>query len=166
MPITFTCPACTARITAPDKAAGRPSHCPGCGRAVRVPSPARARTPPAPAPPPSDSVGITSLVLGLAALPFAWVPVVGVTGFALGGLACLFGSLGLIVSGRRRGRGVGYALGGVSTGLLALGIAWVVSGQMYLDAAQRVRDAYDRVQQKHDTEQRHQPASAPPAANP
>jgi hypothetical protein len=39
MPISFSCPSCQNRITAPDQAAGRRATCPGCKGAVIVPAP-------------------------------------------------------------------------------------------------------------------------------
>jgi hypothetical protein len=54
MPISIACPSCKARMTAPDKMAGRVSNCPKCRQALRVPTlPTAVATaePPAQAPP-------------------------------------------------------------------------------------------------------------------
>jgi predicted RNA-binding Zn-ribbon protein involved in translation (DUF1610 family) len=39
MPITFQCPQCRKKLKAPDKAVGKSSKCPGCGRTVICPEP-------------------------------------------------------------------------------------------------------------------------------
>lgn len=41
MPITVECPACSAKLTAPDDKAGKGTRCPKCGNAILVPGPAR-----------------------------------------------------------------------------------------------------------------------------
>jgi hypothetical protein len=63
MPIAVLCPACGARINAPDGAAGRQGKCPKCKAALIIPgraspsavrgvAPATYRTPAQPMPPP------------------------------------------------------------------------------------------------------------------
>jgi hypothetical protein len=37
MPIKLTCPTCSARVSAPDQAAGKTLNCPKCGEVIRVP---------------------------------------------------------------------------------------------------------------------------------
>ena len=72
----------------------------------------------------SNSLGITSLIIGLIALFLCWLPFIGL-GFAiLGGLLAI---TGLVMATARKGRGVGYAIGGGAVSALALLIGGFVT---------------------------------------
>jgi hypothetical protein len=73
----------------------------------------------------SSSLGIVSLVLGIVAFLFCWIPLVGILSIPLSALGLLLGAIGLLVAVHRRGSGIGYPIGGAAVcGLaLAIGIA-------------------------------------------
>jgi len=77
MPITILCPGCSARITAPDKAAGRTVKCPKCQAPMTVPNPADDAgfeiVDEEPAPPPP--VPVKAVAKPIAATPIKATPV-------------------------------------------------------------------------------------------
>lgn len=77
--------------------------------------------------PAGNPLAITAMVLGIVAICTAWVPFVGfVGGVILGGLALVFGIIGVVQSSKRAGKGKGQAIAGIVTGVVAFGI-FVVS---------------------------------------
>src|SRR5947207_1015320 len=70
--------------------------------------------PPATQYPPTNSLGITSLILGAVSLPFMCIPGLNVVAMALAGVGLLLGGVGLVVSISRQGYGIGYPVGGVT----------------------------------------------------
>ena len=88
--IDFMCPHCQQKMTAPTGGAGRTERCSQCGTSVEVPCLDRLASPTM-APIPSirqvvvqiaprsgvSGLGVAALVLGLVALVFVWIPVLG-----------------------------------------------------------------------------------------
>lgn len=82
--------------------------------------------PAAPAPAPvntSNGFGITALVLGIVAVVIAFIPIMGMGAFFLGPLAIIFGIIGLMRKGRRRGT----SIAGLVLGVVGVIIAIIVT---------------------------------------
>src|SRR3954464_10469053 len=109
MSIQMICEGCGQRIKVPDHAAGRKGKCPGCGHEILVPRQSVAtqgRVQPlaagpmvdaaqvaqdgtgnaASAPRTTNALGVASLVLGVLALLVAWIPLIGLLAWPLGGV--------------------------------------------------------------------------------
>jgi DNA-directed RNA polymerase subunit RPC12/RpoP len=71
------------------------------------------------------ALGITSMVLGIVALPFAIIPCLVLFALPLGGLGLLLGLLGLLLGNNERGGSPGFAIAGVSCSGVALVLALV-----------------------------------------
>ncbi len=78
----------------------------------------------------SPSLGISSLVLGVVTFVTCWIPLVGILSIPMAGLGFLLGIAGLVGSVKRQGRGIGFAIAGSATCLLALvvslAINWII----------------------------------------
>lgn len=61
----------------------------------------------------SNSLGITSLVLGILSLFTCWIPIIGLL---IGGVSLALGIAAIVVAMKRNGSGVGYGIGGVTLG--------------------------------------------------
>lgn len=72
-------------------------------------------------------LGIPSLALGIVALLFVWLPLVGLLSLPLSVLGLLLGIAGLVSAILHRGRGVGFPIAGsmVSLVALAFGVVWL-----------------------------------------
>ncbi|MHC6175418.1 DUF308 domain-containing protein [Glutamicibacter sp. X7] len=70
-----------------------------------------------------NGLGVAALVLGIIAVVFAFIPLVGMVAFALGGLALILGIIGAVKKNRPRGT----AIAGVILGLASIIIAGVVT---------------------------------------
>jgi len=92
-----------------------PGHVPGAPT-VNVHVPRRA-----------SSIGIVSLVLGLVAFTFCWVPLIGILSVPLSGLGLLFAIIGFIICMNRRGAGAGFPIAGGLVSLFALLITFAVA---------------------------------------
>ncbi|GAA1450506.1 DUF4190 domain-containing protein [Nesterenkonia lacusekhoensis] len=98
----------------------------------------------APAPePPKKGIGITAMVLGIVALVFAFIPVIGLLSLALGPVAVVLGVIALV---KRRGRGQGIA--GVITG--AFGFIVSLAGVVLFGA---FMSAMDEEEEREDVEE-------------
>jgi hypothetical protein len=73
--------------------------------------------------PPTNSLGITSLILGLVCLPLMCVPILNMVAVAIGCVGFLLGLAGLISSMQRGGFGIGYAIGGLAANALSVAVA-------------------------------------------
>jgi len=91
------------------------------------------------APPRTSSLGVASLIVGVVAFVFCWMPYIGVITLPLSALGVLLAGLGFLVSLARGGAGIGYSLAGGAMSALALVIA--VRMWMALDAALRARES-------------------------
>jgi len=90
----------------------------------------------------TSSLGVVSLILGVVAFLFCWIPLLGMLSIPLSALGLLLAAIGFVVALVRRGSGIGYPIGGgVVSGLaLAIGMAQVaaVSGvATAIDESQR-----------------------------
>src|SRR6266849_4524244 len=72
-------------------------------------------------------LGIPSLVLGIIALSFGWVPQGGVISMPLSGLGLLLGIAGLVVAIIQHGRGMSFPIAGSAVSFVALvtGLFWL-----------------------------------------
>ncbi|HYT90259.1 MAG TPA: hypothetical protein VEL76_16245 [Gemmataceae bacterium] len=75
--------------------------------------------PPAPTGP-GMALGISSMVMGIVAIPFAVFPCLGFFVLPLAGLALLLGVLGLVLGSRERDGNTGFAVAGISTSAAAI----------------------------------------------
>ena len=80
--------------------------------------------------PKGNSLGVVSLVLGVVAFLFCWIPLVGAVGIPLSGLGVLLGMIGLVVAVFRRGASIGYPIAGTVISGLALLVAWSMTGAL------------------------------------
>jgi hypothetical protein len=71
----------------------------------------------------TNSLGITSLILGVVSLPFICMPCVGWIGVAIGSVGMLLGIGGAIQSMTRRGYGIGFPIGGITVCFLSVGLS-------------------------------------------
>ena len=65
----------------------------------------------------TNSLGISSLILGILSFFVCWIPVIG---FALSGLGLLLGLGGIAMSVFRKGTGIGYSIAGAAVNSIAL----------------------------------------------
>lgn len=72
----------------------------------------------------SSSLGIVSLILGVIALLFCWIPIIGVLSFPIAALGVILASIGFLISLTRGGAGIGWPLGGGLVSVLALLVAF------------------------------------------
>lgn len=86
--------------------------------------------------PPTNSLGITSLVLGVVCLPLMCLPVASFFAVVIAGAGLLLGVLGLAVSLGRGGFGIGYAIGGAVVNAVVLAVAVIMSVAMTNAAAE------------------------------
>lgn len=93
--------------------------------------------PVAPVYPPTNSLGITSLVLGVVCMPLMCVPGLNVFAIGLGGVGLLLGIAALTLSLVRNGWGIGYSIGGLCANALAILLGlWVT--MVFLRAAKEI----------------------------
>jgi hypothetical protein len=149
MPLVDSCPACGAKIKAPDHLLGRTAQCPGCHQSVQLPSLSTAplAVQPPPPPPPilqpsaqfahldddepvrgrsaarerTDACGVISLIFGSVSslLTLMGCFTCGVTYFVAAPMAFIGGFLGLFGRGNMR-------VGGVTLNLLAFAPALTI----------------------------------------
>ncbi|HLJ94663.1 MAG TPA: hypothetical protein VKU02_15865 [Gemmataceae bacterium] len=75
----------------------------------------------------SYGLGIPSLILGIVAFAFSWVPQVGLLSLPLSGLGLLLGIAGLVVAIIQHGRGIVFPIAGsaLSLGALVVAVFWL-----------------------------------------
>jgi len=137
--IEFECLNCGRPMKVTDEAAGRKGKCKVCGKTITVPSPVVLAAPRLPKPveqeyfppqiivpnqvnvrvntPRGNGTAVASLVLGIVALCFFWMPFVGL---GLGAFAAFLSIVSLIVAVFRSGAGIGYTLGGICVSVAAI----------------------------------------------
>ena len=74
-------------------------------------------------------LGITSMVLGIVALPFAIFPCLGILSIPIAGLAVVLGLIGLVMANSERGASPGFAIAGLVTGggAILLALIWLLA---------------------------------------
>jgi hypothetical protein len=84
----------------------------------------------------ATGLGITSMVLGIIALPIAIFPCLGILSLPIAGLAVLLGFLGLALGSGERNSQPGFAIAGLSIGGVAIIIAlvWIIALPHYWEA--------------------------------
>ena len=150
MAIQLTCEGCGQRVKVQDHAAGRKGKCPACGREILIPgekpveraaaepvtsgpvarAESGAQASPAHAPSArreANALGIASLVLGILALLVAWIPLLGLLAWPLGGIGLLLGLIGLVLAARNGRWGTTSAIVGLATNGAAVFVALAVS---------------------------------------
>jgi hypothetical protein len=77
----------------------------------------------------SMGLGITSMVLGIVALPFAIFPCLGIISLPIAGLAVVLGLIGLVLANSERGSSPGFAIAGLVTGggAILLALIWLLA---------------------------------------
>lgn len=148
MTIPIACPECGKNLAVAYDLAGQFVRCPGCSRPLSVPGKARSigitarkvtprlaereeddlpRVRKKSRPSSSGSaalvVGIITLVLGMVALAFSWIPFICVVGVVLAGLGLIAGVVGVVLGLIQKGLGLWLSLAGGLTSLLALIVA-------------------------------------------
>jgi hypothetical protein len=98
----------------------------------------------APVAPRGNGCGITALVLGIVAVVFSFIPVMGVVAFVLGPLAVLFG----IIGATRKFAKKGAAIAGIVLGILSIVIAaiWMAVVSAAVSSADQALNSEHKVQ--------------------
>lgn len=98
----------------------------------------------APVAPRGNGWGITALVLGIVAVVFSFIPVMGVVAFVLGPLAVLFG----IIGATRKFAKKGAAIAGIVLGILSIVIAaiWMAVVSAAVSSADQALNSEHKVQ--------------------
>ncbi|MBO0596138.1 hypothetical protein I2485_11465 [Nesterenkonia sp. E16_7] len=94
--------------------------------------------------PPRKGIGIAAMVLGIVAIVFAFIPVIGLANFILAPLAVI---LGIVAFVKRRGRGQGIT--GVITGAIALLITIIgvaIAGAIFSSVDDDMRELEEEAQ--------------------
>ena len=78
----------------------------------------------------SNSLGIASIILGILAFLICWIPFVGVISILLGGIGAILGIIGLVLSMKRSGSGIGYPIAGLAINGLSIGVALLITGAL------------------------------------
>src|SRR5579884_1386521 len=94
----------------------------------------------------AHSLGIGSMVLGIVALLFSFIPCIGVFSMPLSGLGLILGIIGGIVALCRSGRGIGFPIAGSAINGMALVIAlfWLVLARGARDALDKTSTSLDQ----------------------
>lgn len=71
----------------------------------------------------TSSLGVASLILGIVAFLFCWIPLLGIISTPLSALGLVLGIIGFLVAVFRRGAGIGYPIAGSLVSGFALFIA-------------------------------------------
>lgn len=74
------------------------------------------------------SLGIASMALGSLAFLICWIPLLGMLGMPLNALGTLLGLGGFVVAVVRGGSGIGFPAAGASICILALAVAYKLTG--------------------------------------
>jgi hypothetical protein len=75
--------------------------------------------------PPSNSMGIAAMVLGIVGLVFSFIPIIGVIAWPLVILGIIFGGVGISKAGQVPGMSKGTAVAGLTCSLVGLVICIV-----------------------------------------
>jgi len=104
----------------------------------------------------SNSLGISSLVVGILSFFVCWIPVIG---FSLGGLGVVLGGIGLFMAMTRKGSGAGYAIAGTAVSSIAVitGVVFMImtaaAVQVASDTVEELDKALAEQRAKHNKEQ-------------
>src|SRR5262245_17853547 len=126
------CPHCGVRHNFRDESFATVARCLGCGQSFYLPPPVYVHASAPAARPPSNSLGIASMVIGLVTLPmifFVCFPPLAVVALLLSCVGFLVGLVGLAGCLGRRGYGIGYPVAGLAAnGVAGLVMALVLAG--------------------------------------
>lgn len=76
---------------------------------------------------PSSSLGITSIILGVACLPMMCIPIMNVAALILGTLGGLLGLVGFFQAINRGGHGIGFSIGGLGANAVVVAMSlWMM----------------------------------------
>ena len=75
----------------------------------------------------SNSLGIASIVLGVVALLICWIPFVGLISAAFAGVGLVLSLVGLGLSIKRGGQGIGYPIAGIALNGLPLAVVLLIT---------------------------------------
>lgn len=139
-----TCPKCGRAITVSPELIGQQALCQKCGTSITF---LESGILPSSEVPPvigfqqtrSNSLGISSLILGVVAFAICWIPLLGIAGIPLSALGFILGMAGLILSIRRKGYGIGFSVAGSGTCALALAVSILVTWAIVSDKS-RLRE--------------------------
>lgn len=150
MTIRFACLECGRQLQLPDDAAGKRQNCPDCGRSIDVPvigSIARfgGRIF-------GDGLAVAPIVLGVFALFFCWVPILGaMMAVPLGLIGTALGVLGCPVGVLRGRKALMRSLGGIALCVLAIVASFVSTGALITHLKNDANQAGPRLQQQDAT---------------
>lgn len=138
-----SCQFCSCRIAFDASMAGQVVTCPSCGLETTLfipPSETKANTPAAPKKTLSkptvgiieiqrgiNPLGVASLVLGIIACLFCWIPFLGLVVIPVGGIGCVLAVVGLVISRTNKKTGYIWPVGGLVTCLLSIGLSFLIS---------------------------------------
>src|ERR1035437_5625982 len=134
-----SCQFCNGHIAFPAEMAGQMSACPHCGLETKLFIPDVAKAPAAKIPPQNISVeikrgvsplGIASLVLGIVACIFCWIPLLGLLVLPLALIGLLLAIVGLILAGVSKKTGFAFPVSGLIVCLLSGFIAIAITGSV------------------------------------
>jgi DNA-directed RNA polymerase subunit RPC12/RpoP len=106
----------------------------------------------------TNSLGISSLVLGILSFFVCWVPLIG---FSLSGLGLLLGLIGIAMSVFRKGTGIGYSIAGTATNGIALVIG-IVFMTMFAGAMASVDKTMKQIEVERNKQVERKPANLTP----
>lgn len=107
----------------------------------------------------TSSLGVVSLILGVIAFFFCWIPVLGILSIPLSALGLLLAAIGSLVALVRRGSGIAYPIGGGVVSGLALLI-----GSAQIAAVTGVATAIDESQRRKTRTNQEVVGSGPPTS--
>lgn len=92
----------------------------------------------------SNSLGISSLVIGILSFFICWIPFLG---FGLSGLGFLLGVAAIVMSMSRKGSGIGYGIAGVAVNSIG-----VLLGIVFMIALSGMAEGLDKAAKQIETE--------------
>ena len=131
--VKCSCQHCNGHIAFPAEMAGQMFACPHCGLETKLSAP----TNPLTRPPNNVSVeikrgvsplGIASLVLGIIACVFCWIPLLGLLAVPLALIGLLLALVGIILAGVNKKTGFVFPISGATVCLLSIFVAFAITG--------------------------------------
>ena len=148
-----SCQHCNGHIAFPAEMAGQMSACPHCGLETKLVIPNVTKAP-ANSPPQNVSVeikrgvsplGIASLVLGIIACIFCWIPLLGLLVLPLALIGLLLAVAGLIMAGVSKKTGFAFPVSGLIVCVLSGFIAIAITGSVAAAFAHRKQTSQEQV---------------------
>lgn len=159
--LKFNCPHCKQSLEAPDELLGKILECPACKQQIQVP---KSQMRPAPQVAlqnvtveikrGTSPLGIAALVIGIFACLFCWIPFLGLVAIPLALIGMLLAIIGAIMAIVSKKTGFVYPISGVLVCLIAVLIAFAITGR----CAKAVSDVVENGQR---TNQAVVPATSP-----